>query len=149
VRTRGLHALALICSSLAACGARDAPEITIRESCRAEDLEVQVEGGHPLSCAELLRVTQTYRAEYEARFGRRGLGGRPVRYRDADFLDGDGHTGRTYPDAIDLARFDWAELPHELNHVRTGPGHDRWCLDFEPWSEAVLGVDERAYLGCP
>jgi len=25
-----------------------------------------------------------------------------------DFLDADEHTGRTYADAIDLARFDWA-----------------------------------------
>src|SRR5215471_4673305 len=22
------------------------------------------------------------------------------------------------------------------------------CLDFEPWSETVLGIDRRAYLGC-
>ena len=65
-----------------------------------------------------------------------------------DFLDADEHTGRTYADAIDLARFDWAELPHELNHVRVGPGHEGWCLDFEPWSEAVLGIDEGAHLGC-
>lgn len=37
---------------------------------------------------------------------------------------------------------------HELNQVRVGPGHEGWCREFEPWSEAVLGVDERAYLGC-
>src|SRR5262249_48466797 len=125
-----------------------APEIRIRESCQEGDLKVEVEGQHPISCRELLRVTLNYRAEYEARFGRQDLTGRPVRYRDADLVDRDSHTGRTYPDAIDLARFEWGELPHELNHVRAGPGHDRWCEDFEPWSEAVLGIDERAYLGC-
>ena len=109
---------------------------------------MQVEAGHPISCEELLRLSVMYRAEFEARFGRQDLAAVPIRYRNRDFLDDGRHTGRTYANAIDLSRFNWTELPHELNHVRTGPDHDGWCLDFEPWSEEVLGVDERAYLGC-
>ena len=137
-----------LCSLLCACGLETAPEIELGGRCREADLEVQVEAGHPIPCQELLRLSANYRALFEERFGHQSLVGIPIRYRDRDFLDDAHHTGWRYADAIDLGRLNWAELPHELNHVRTGPGHQGWCVDFEPWSEEVLRVDERAYLGC-
>jgi len=57
-------------------------------------------------------------------------------------------SGHTYENAIDLARTALETFPHELNHLRSGRGHDGWCADFEPWSEAVLGISQRSYLGC-
>jgi hypothetical protein len=96
----------------------------------------------------LLKEAQGYRALYESRFGHLDLTGIPVRYRAAIYLDGDSHSGMTYVDAIDIAVTGRAGLPHELNHVRTGPSHEGWCLDYEPWSKTILGLDESAYLHC-
>ena len=135
-------------------GMRPAAPIQVAESCTMDDTAVQIEAGVsdevtvPLTCEGLARMLSAYRAAYEERFGRQGLADRVVRIRRGPYLDDSGHTGYTYADAIDLTLVGLVGFPHELNHVRTGSGHAGWCVDFEPWSEAVLGVDQRAYLGC-
>lgn len=97
---------------------------------------------------------QLYRDEYEVRFGHIALSDRVVRLRKTSDLrktgleSDDAISGHTYSDAIDLGADGSDSLPHELNHVRTGSGHDGWCIDFEPWSEQVLGINQRVYLGC-
>jgi hypothetical protein len=139
---------------LVAC-ARTAPPMQVAETCRAGDLTLQFEVGLaesfrvPPVCGDVLAQFQADRDLYQARFGRIDLTEIPVRLRTAVYLDGDGHTGEAYVNAIDLGVTGWRNLPHELNHVRTGyNGHVGWCVDFEPWSESVLAIDERLYLGC-
>jgi hypothetical protein len=132
-----------------ACGPSNAPPIQVAETCTTGDLTIEVEaGGAGPSCADLTLISQQLRAAYEERFGHQNLDGIRVRFRGEVFIDRESHTGHTYADAIDLGSHQWDDLPHELNHVRTGAGHTGWCLDFEPWSEAVLGIEERAYLAC-
>ena len=132
-----------------ACGTA-APPMQIGARCQRGDLRLEVEEGVPLpGCNELLAITVAYREAYEAEFGHLDLSGVRVRFRASVFVMDGGFTGHTYSDAIDIGQHQWQDVPHELNHVRTGPGHDGWCLDYEPWSEAVLGIDQRAYLGCP
>ena len=71
-----------------------------------------------------------------------------VRAKDELTHTGPGVVGSTSADAIDLGVDHIGAFPHELNHVRTGSGHAGWCIDFEPWSEEVLGINARTYLGC-
>jgi hypothetical protein len=135
-----------------ACGIA-APPMKVGERCRSGDLTVEMELGSTISCSDALARSVEFRAEYAARFGGHDLTGIPVRYRTSEHLDVPGYegwniTGCTYDDAIDLANGHFEGLPHELNHVRKGPGHAGWCVDYEPWSEAVLGIDQRSYLGC-
>ena len=91
-----------------------------------------------------------YRATYEERFGPVDLNGRVVRIRAEAIPDSDGlaHRGMTYSDTIDLQSDNFNAFPHELHHLEVGRGHSGWCVDFEPWEEQTLGVEERAYLGC-
>ena len=72
---------------------------------------------------------------------------RRVRVRAMDELTyvGPGVVGSTWADAIDLGVDHIRAFPHELNHVRTGSGHGGWCIDFEPWSEEVLGISEKGH----
>ncbi|HET9035341.1 MAG TPA: hypothetical protein VFN45_04025 [Myxococcaceae bacterium] len=147
-----------------ACGVRSAPPMDVGESCARGDLRVQVAAEHPRLtgvpeldaqwCAELLATLEQYREAYEARFGHQQLAHIPVRIQAVDDLRSVGAkgpyalSGATYADAIDLALNGIGSFPHELNHVRSGPSHDGWCIDYEPWSEAVLGIDQRSYLKC-
>jgi hypothetical protein len=138
---------------LAGCGFGKAPTIKVGARCAKAGLTIEVEEGSPLDCGELLAASLEYRAEYEARFGRQDLSDYVVRFRAADVLSIPGYggwniTGHTYDDVIDLAGGHADDLPHELNHVRMGPGHAGWCFDYEPWSEQVLGINQRNYLGC-
>ncbi|HZJ55123.1 MAG TPA: hypothetical protein VFD38_13365 [Myxococcaceae bacterium] len=147
-----------------ACGVRSAPPMTVGVACVRGDLRVEIAAGHPKLtgvpdadarwCTELAATLAQYRAAYEERFGHQELVGIPVRLQAVDDLRSIGAHGRyalsgaTYADAIDLARNGIESFPHELNHVRTGPSHQGWCVDYEPWSETVLGIDQRGYLGC-
>lgn len=138
--------------AVVACGIA-APPMRIGERCRSGDLTVEMEVGSTDTCSDALARSVHFRAQYNARFGGQDLVRIPVRYRAAERLDIPGYdgwniTGHTYDDAIDLAKGHFEGLPHELNHVRTGLGHEGWCIDYEPWSEAVLGIDQRSYLGC-
>ena len=133
--------------------------------CSRGDLRVEIEDGYSSlgddphqrarRCSVLAEALGKYREEYEARFGRQDLGEIPIRIRAADDLRSVGVkgqfavSGHTYVDAIDLGRDALEAFPHELNHVRTGLSHDGWCVDYEPWSESVLGINQRGYLGCP
>jgi len=135
-----------------ACG-MGAPPMKVGERCSSGDLVVEMELGSATRCSDALARSDQFRAVYGARFGAQDLAGIPVRYRVTEFLNIPGYEGwniigHTYDDAIDLANGHFESLPHELNHVRTGPSHDGWCKDYEPWSEAVLGIDQRSYLGC-
>ena len=134
-------------------------------TCSVGDLVVQIEDGHFMLtedpqknltvCDGIRSILSNFREEYGLRFGRQDLAETPIRIRAAEDLRTIGVespfpvSGHTYDDAIDLAQSAWDSLPHELNHVRTGSGHSGWCIDYEPRSEAVLGIDQRSYLQCP
>ena len=162
-RPMWLLALAVGCGSLA-CGLGSAPPIDVAAACSRGDLTVQIEAEHPLlagdatadaqRCATVAETLGHYREEYELRFDHLELNHIPVRLRVAMDLRTTGVesqfavSGHTYGDAIDIAGTMLESFPHELNHVRAGSGHDGWCIDYEPWSEAVLGINQRGYLGC-
>jgi hypothetical protein len=160
---------------LAACGeasSSTSSPMQVGAGCPFGDTSLQVEEGHyllaPASTVAVWRSLtpqqvcqrivsdwlQLYRGEYEVRFGQIVLSKRVVRLRKTrdlrdTGLEGDYEIGgHTYSDAIDLGAESTASLPHELNHIRTGSGHSGWCIDFEPWSEQVLGINQRVYLGC-
>jgi len=112
----------------------------IAVACSSGDLTLEIETGSDVlqtmstereCCLSQLDSLSFLRGLYETRF-------------DVDYSV----AGHTYSDAIDLAAHENTSLPHELNHVRRGSGHGGWCADFEPWSEQVLGIDQREYLGC-
>ena len=163
----------LACSVfLAACDGESSLPIQVAAACPFGDTRLQIEAGHYLldpvtTTPEWRNVSpeqvcqgvvsswlQPYRDEYEARFGHVVLSERVVRLRKESDLRNTGLQaddaigGHTYSDAIDLGAGSSDSLPHELNHVRTGSGHEGWCNDFEPWSEQVLGINQRVYLGC-
>ena len=76
-----------------------------------------------------------------------------LRVRAGAEADSAGHTGVTYHHSrvVDIAEDALETFPHELRHVQLGRGsddHHGWCSSFAPWEERVLGVNERAYLGC-
>lgn len=141
-----------------------APPMKTAATCSSGDLTVQMEAGHFLLtedpktnstvCDGIQMVLSNYRDEYSLRFGREDLAEIPIRIRATDDLRTTGIespfnvSGHTYDDAIDLAQSAWDSLPHELNHVRAGPGHSGWCVDYEPWSEQILGINQRSYLQC-
>jgi hypothetical protein len=147
-----------------ACSMGSAPPMSVGAACAEGDLKVEIAVGHSLlsgdqdtdgeRCGGVAEALEEYRREYERRFGRQQLAGIPIRIHEVDDLRSIGVEGRfpvsghTYDDAIDLARDALEAFPHELNHVRTGAGHDGWCIDYEPWSEEVLGINQRGYLGC-
>ncbi len=138
--------------------------MSVATTCARGDLSIEIEDGHSLltgdpsvdgrECMALAAALRHYREEYELRFGRVNLTNVTIRLRAADDLRTTGVesqftvSGHTYGDAIDLAGAGLEAFPHELNHLRTGLGHDGWCLDYEPWSEEVLGINQRGYLGC-
>ncbi|HZX43371.1 MAG TPA: hypothetical protein VFE93_16140 [Myxococcaceae bacterium] len=135
----------------------------IAVACSSGDLTLEIETGSDVlqtmstereCCLSQLDSLSFLRGLYETRFGHLDLRGWLVRIRATDDLRNTGLdvdysvAGHTYSDAIDLAAHENTSLPHELNHVRRGSGHGGWCADFEPWSEQVLGIDQREYLGC-
>lgn len=147
--------------TLGAC-AGSLPEPTpmqVGERCAVGDLTVELEDGYSGAshCPTLAAFARIMEDEYDAHFGHQGPV--TVRLRNTKDLqtDGDGQdfapgwfvTGTTFEGGvIDIALGQLRALPHELNHVRTGAGHGGWCADFEPWSEQVLGINQREYLGC-
>lgn len=130
-----------------------APPMTVAAQCQSQTgLTVQLESvpaGTVDLCAWSATMVDGLRAEYEARWGALSMDGWTVRIRTSADFSGD-HLGSTWPDSrtIDLVDGKWIVLPHEFNHVRMGSGHAGWCTAFEPWEEATLGLNERAYLGC-
>ena len=142
-----------------ACGPSPAPPMAVAVSCTVGDLTVEIERGSAKlevmqtredSCLSTVHTLAFLRGLYEERFGRQDLTDWRVRVRAMDELThtGPGVVGSTSADAIDLGVDHIGAFPHELNHVRTGSGHAGWCIDFEPWSEEVLGINARTYLGC-
>lgn len=143
-------ALALL---LVGCGGSIAPPMTPAAQCKSSTgITIQLESvpaGTNGLCAWTATMVDGLRARYEERWGALALDGWAVRIRTSADFSGD-HLGTTWPDSrtIDLVDGQWIVLPHELNHVRMGEGHSGWCAEFEPWEEAELGLNERAYLGC-
>ena len=142
-----------------ACGRSPAPPMAVAVRCTVGDLTVEIERGSAVlevmqtqedSCLSTLHTLAFLRGLYQDRFGRQDLTDSRVRVRARDELTdiGPGVVGSTWADAIDLGAVHLGAFPHELNHVRTGSGHTGWCIDYEPWSETVLGIDARTYLGC-
>jgi hypothetical protein len=134
-----------------ACGS--APDtIQVTASCVSPSgVAVQMEAGINAACDSLATAVDTFRSFYEERWGAVDMAGWVVRIRTTPQRDGD--AGLTLHDAktLDIAVDGFVYLPHELRHVQLGPssdGHSGWCADYAPWSKAVLGDDEDAYLGC-
>jgi len=107
------------------------------------------------TCATYASILGEYRDTFVQEWGRVALQEEQwtVRVRSGDLADTAGHTGVTYHHSrvVDIAEAALETFPHELRHVQLGRGsddHHGWCSSFAPWEERVLGVDERAYLGC-
>lgn len=143
------------------CGV-SAPEISVAASCTLESVPVLVEEGVTLgsspaaSCATSSEILGKYRATFEEGWGGVALRdeGWTIRVRAGGTVDSEGHTGVTYHYSriVDVAERAFETFPHELRHVQLGRSsddHHGWCSSFSPWEQRVLGVDERAYLGCP
>ncbi len=146
---------------LGGCGVA-APEIDPAASCTLGSVPVLLEQGVALrgsaeaSCRTFASILEDYRATFEEAWGAAALQeeGWTVRVRAGSAADAEGHTGVTYHHSrvVDVAEVALETFPHELRHVQLGRGsddHHGWCSSFAPWEERVLGVDERAYLGCP
>ena len=156
VRRRAVLALA----ACAGCGVA-APDIDVAASCSLGSVPVLIELGvtSPVPRADVCRTYASILGEYQDTF-MEGWG--PValqeeqwtvRVRSGDLADATGHTGVTYHHSrvVDIAEAALETFPHELRHVQLGRGsddHHGWCSSFAPWEERVLGVNERAYLGC-
>ena len=150
--------LAAICLAVCAgCGV-SAPEIDVATSCTLGTVPVQIEKGvsseHD-SCQTFAAILGQYRDTFVESWGHVALQKEQwtVRVRAGDVADTAGHTGVTYhySRVVDIAEAALETFPHELRHVQLGRGsddHHGWCRNFAPWEERVLGVDERAYLGC-
>ena len=153
--------LAAVClAGCAGCGV-SAPEIDVASACTLGTVPVLLEAGVG-SGAAAKQPCQTYASalgEYRDTFVD-GWGAVQlqeeqwtVRVRAGRLADAAGHTGVTYHHSrvVDIAEAALETFPHELRHVQLGRGsddHHGWCSSFAPWEERVLGVDERAYLGC-
>ena len=157
--TRRLALLLLVLGT--GCGIA-APEIDIASSCTLGTVPVLLEEGVMLrgspetSCRAFVSSLTEYRATFEETWGAVALQEEKwtVRVRAGGAADTAGHTGVTYHHSrvVDVAEEALETFPHELRHVQLGRGsddHHGWCSSFAPWEEEVLGVDERAYLGCP
>ena len=153
--------LAAFClAGCAGCGAA-APDIDVATSCRLGTIPVLLEAGvtAPTSTGDTCRtyasVLGAYRETFVEGWGPVELQEEQwtVRVRSGEVVDAAGHTGVTYHHSrvVDIAEAALETFPHELRHVQLGRGsddHHGWCSNFAPWEERVLGVDERAYLGC-
>jgi len=146
---------------LAGCG-EPAPDISTEATCLLGAVPLVLEKGVSLhgsaeaKCQTLAGVLAAYRDTFEASWGQVLLQEErwTLRVRVGGVVDADGHTGITYHRSrvVDVAEEALETLPHELRHVQLGRGsddHHGWCITFAPWEEQVLGLDERAYLGCP
>ncbi len=158
--TRRLPPLLLLLAA-GGCGVA-APEIDTAASCQLGTVPLLVEtgvtfrGSPEVSCRALASALTEYRATFEEGWGAVALQEEQwtVRVRAGSAADAAGHTGVTYHHSrvVDVAEEALETFPHELRHVQLGRGsddHHGWCSSFAPWEERVLGVDERAYLGCP
>jgi hypothetical protein len=145
-------------AACAGCGV-SAPDIDVVASCSLGSVPVQIERGvtspRADTCATYASILGEYRDTFVERWGRVALQEEQwtVRVRAGDLADTAGHTGVTYHHSrvVDIAEAALETFPHELRHVQLGRGsddHHGWCSNFAPWEERVLGVDERAYLGC-
>jgi hypothetical protein len=156
---RCLGALTLLLG--AGCGVA-APDISVAASCALGSVPVLVEKGVTLggsaeaTCRTSAEILASYRDTFEESWGPVALQEEDwtLRVRAGTAVDPEGHTGVTYHHSrvVDVAEKAFETFPHELRHVQLGRGsddHHGWCGSFAPWEERVLGVDERAYLGCP
>jgi len=153
--------LAAICLAVCAgCGV-SAPEIDVATSCTLGTVPVQIEKGVTAgpslqdTCRTFASSLGQYRDTFVEGWGQVALQEEQwtVRVRAGDLADAAGHTGVTYhySRVVDIAEAALETFPHELRHVQLGRGsddHHGWCSNFAPWEERVLGVNERAYLGC-
>ncbi len=130
-------------------------------ACTLGPVPVRLEQGISLgsspeaTCASFARTLGEYRDTFVQGWGSVALQeeGWTLRVRAGDTVDTEGHTGITYhlSRVVDISQSALETFPHELRHVQLGRGsddHHGWCSTFAPWEERVLGVDERAYLGC-
>jgi len=158
--TRWAIAVVLLTAS-AGCGI-SAPDITEAARCTPQGVPVVVEKGVSIQgsaermCEALAGILAEYRGTFQETWGPVALEGEQwtLRVRAGAAVDAAGHTGITYHHSrvVDVAEAALETFPHELRHVQLGRGsddHHGWCSTFAPWEERVLGVDERAYLGCP
>jgi hypothetical protein len=138
-----------------------APEIEPAAACAMGAVPVLLEEGAGVrrspgsACRAFAAILTEYRATFEEGWGAVALQAEEwtVRVRAGGAVDAAGHTGVTYHHSrvVDVAEDALETFPHELRHVQLGRGsddHHGWCSNFAPWEERVLGVDERAYLGC-
>ncbi len=155
--------------ALAACGGpagTEAPPMDTEVTCEVDGLRVQLErgtawswDGEPVTgraaCERFGAALMEYRSIYEGRWGVLSFetAGWVVRVRANTTLENGKANGLTYPASrvVDLVQGAIFAFPHELHHVQLGTGsgdHHGWCIDFEPWEEAVLRLSERDYLRC-
>jgi len=152
--------LALTGTLAAACGAPP-PDIAVAGTCALGQVPVQLEqgvasGSADRACQRYARALGAYRDTFVEAWGSVALEqeGWMLRVRSGETIDSEGHTGMTFHHArvVDVAEASLETFPHELRHVQLGRSsddHHGWCSSFAPWEREVLGVDERAYLGCP
>ncbi len=153
---RRLAVLCLACC--AGCGVA-APDIDVANRCSLGRIPVLLEQGvaasASLGCGTYASILGEYRQTFVGSWGDVALEEEQwtLRVRAGAVADAAGHTGVTYHHSrvVDIAEAALETFPHELRHVQLGRGsddHHGWCSNFAPWEEQVLGVDERAYLGC-
>lgn len=147
--------LAVLClAGCAGCGVA-APDIDVVARCSLGNVPVLLEQGVDRACETDASILAEYRGTFVESWGTVALEEEQwtVRVRAGAEADAAGHTGVTYHHSrvVDVAESALETFPHELRHVQLGRGsddHHGWCSSFAPWEERVLGVDERAYLGC-
>jgi hypothetical protein len=146
-----LFALGLLAIIHYGCGCGGIPEDTNFQSCTANGIQVDVPQSMASECFTMMANVQQGRQELEARFGPVDISGWRFRFVSGEAIPG--HNSVTIWDGqlviIGGGGAEW--IPHELHHVQLGPSsadHHGWCLDYEPWELATLGLDESAYLGC-
>jgi hypothetical protein len=155
----------LLVAACAGCGVA-APEIATAGRCNLGTLPlltiplvieegVAVRDSPGTACQAYASILVEYRDTFVEWWGQVALHeeGWTVRVRAGAAVDAAGHTGITYhySRVVDVAEGALETFPHELRHVQLGRGsddHHGWCSNFAPWEEEVLGVNERAYLGC-
>jgi hypothetical protein len=144
----------LCLAGCAGCGVA-APDIEVVARCALGNIPVLLEQGVAAGCATDASILGEYRGTFVDSWGTVALEEEQwtVRVRAGAVADAAGHTGVTYHHSrvVDVAENALETFPHELRHVQLGRGsddHHGWCSSFAPWEERVLGVDERAYLGC-
>ena len=142
--------LALMIPLLAAC--EGVPNvIDVQETCRVNDLTIEVErGGRP--CDEVARAVDGYRMALEERWGRVDLEGWTVRLRLTTIVHKapgtpESVSGQTYAGAKTIDVTDPLFVPHEIGHALHGTGHINWSCTFGAWEIRELGYNQQDYLG--